>query len=616
MADNDSPQLTIEIQLDDGSIKKGVAKLPEHFKPAGKKAGEEMGDGIDSGIKNKLTGIKTMMLGFVGTLAAGLTIGKAISEAAEEEDAVNQLGAALRQTNRYTDDLANSLNDFAGEMQKTTRFSDDAVLSGMALLQTLTNLDEKGLKRATKAAADLASGLHIDLQTAMMLVGKAAEGEIGTFGRYGMKIKEGKDNAETFANTLSTIEKKMGGRAEADLGTFSGGLDNLKNSFNNLLGEMGKYIIKAPIVAAASKEVARIIADATSGVSGKTADTSAMFEMSRGALNLAEALVYVGYGFEGVFNLAKITFNFINYAASIAWGAVIQIANGLSKILPKDSELRQTIENMASAAEETAQERLAALGDSAGKAFDFSFSNAALKSINTIRDSLSAEEARIAALSAQPKDQVNNGPQDNTDSSLSTQSVIQAALFEKVAQASAKMRKSVKADVNDISQAIRQSLAGSISGGIQNIVQSVMSGQNAFSNFAKFVLAAMGDMAIKLGEMFILKGLAIDAMKGLVGGAAVAAGVALVALGTVMKTWSGPLSSGSTSASGSANPTYSDGGTSWNSLDTDKKEEKKEPSKIVNVNIHGNVMDSRETGLRIVDLINQAIGEDGAKVYA
>lgn len=615
MADNDSPQLTIEIQLDDGSIKKGVAKFPEHFKPAGKKAGEEMGDGIDEGIKSKLTGIKTMMLGFVGTLAAGLTIGKAISEAAEEEDAVNRLGAALRQTNRYSDDLANSLNDFAGEMQKTTRFSDDAVLSGMALLQTLTNLDEKGLKRATKAAADLASGLHIDLQTAMMLVGKAAEGEIGTFGRYGMKIKEGNDNAETFANTLSTIERKMGGRSQVDLNTFSGGLDNLKNSFNNLLGEMGKYIIKAPIVAAASKEVARIIADATSGVSGKTADTSAMFEMSRGALNLAEALVYVGYGFEGVFNLAKITFNFINYAASIAWGAVIQIANGLSKILPKDSELRQTIENMASAAEETAQERLAALGDSAGKAFDFSFSNAALKSINTIRDSLSAEEARLAALSAQPKDQANNDPQDNTDSSLSTQLVIQAALFEKVAQASAKMRKSVKADVNDISQAIKQTLAGAISSGVQNIVQSVMSGQNAFANFAKFVLAAMGDMAIKLGEMFIMQGIAIDSFKALTGGPAIAAGIAMIALGTIMKSWSGPLTSGSTTASGSTNPTYADSNYG-NQLSTDKKEEKKEPSKIVNVNIHGNVMDSRETGLRIVDLINQAIGEDGAKVYA
>lgn len=616
MADNGTPQLTIEIQLDDGTVKKGIAKLPEHFKPVGKKSGEEMGDGVETGLKSKLGGIKTMMLGFAGTLAAGLTVGKAISEAAEEEDAVNQLGAALRQTNRYTDDLANSLNDFAGEMQKTTRFSDDAVLSGMALLQTLTNLDEKGLKRATKAAADLASGLHIDLQTAMMLVGKAAEGEIGTFGRYGMKIQEGATNAETFANTLKAIETKMGGRAEADLNTFSGGIDHLKNSFNNLLGEMGKYIIKAPLVAAASKEITDSIASLTKSTSAKSQDSAFMFETSRSALNLAEALVYVSYGFEGIYNAAKIAFQFINYAASIAWGGIIQVANGLAKILPKDSELRQSIENMADAAEETAQERLKALGEAAGNAFDFSFSNAAMKSIGNIRDNLAAEEARLLALQNAP--QTQGGGDANAESvspALSTQDIIKLAYMEEAKKKSADMKKSMIKDNNDIAQSIKTTLAGGISGGVQNIVTSIMTGQNAFSNFAKFVLAAMGDMSIKLGEMFILKGLAIDAMKGLVGGAAIAAGISLVALGTVMKTWSGPLSGGSTTANGGVTPTYAENSVYGTSSET-TKEEKQEPKTTVQVNIHGSVYDSQETGLRIVELMNEAINKNGARVYA
>ena len=52
---SDNPQLVIEIALDDGTVKKGIAKLPEHFTPVGKESGEKYAEGIIGALIKKLT---------------------------------------------------------------------------------------------------------------------------------------------------------------------------------------------------------------------------------------------------------------------------------------------------------------------------------------------------------------------------------------------------------------------------------------------------------------------------------------------------------------------------------------------------------------------------------
>ena len=152
----------------------------------------------------------------------------------QQQDAINSLNSALQITGQFSEATSRSLQEFAGEMQKTTKFGDELTMQNMALIQSLGRLDEEGLKRATVAAQDMASALGVDLATASRLVGRAATGNISVLTRYGLEVQKGATNAESFANALKAIETQFGGAAQAQAATFSGRLAQMRNNFGDL----------------------------------------------------------------------------------------------------------------------------------------------------------------------------------------------------------------------------------------------------------------------------------------------------------------------------------------------------------------------------------------------
>lgn len=181
-----------------------------------------------------------------------------VAAALEAEEALNALNVALAQTGIYSEGTSRDLQEFASQIQATTRFEDDAVIKSMALLQSLGQLDSQGLKRGTRAAVDMASALNIDLNTAMQLLGKAAQGEIGTLSRYGIIVEKGSSSAETFSKVLGLIESRFGGSAQGKVKTYAGALDQAKNAFGDLVEKTGNFIVKNPVVI-------KILNDVTAG---------------------------------------------------------------------------------------------------------------------------------------------------------------------------------------------------------------------------------------------------------------------------------------------------------------------------------------------------------------
>jgi len=185
----------------------------------------------------------------VGGLNDIIGLGKeAVSEAAAQEVATNNLNNALARRGNYTKEASDAMLAFADTMQLTTKYEDDAILANAALLESLTGLSSEGLKNGITAASDFATVLGIDLESATRLVGKAAEGNVEAFKRYGVEIKKGSSDAETFKNTLTELNKQFGGAAQSQLNTFSGSLTAAQNSFKNLLGTLGQVIVNNPIV--------------------------------------------------------------------------------------------------------------------------------------------------------------------------------------------------------------------------------------------------------------------------------------------------------------------------------------------------------------------------------
>ncbi len=156
-------------------------------------------------------------------------------------------------------------------------------------------------------------------------------------------------------------------------------------------------------------------------------------------------------------------------------------------------------------------------------------------------------------------------------------------------------------------------IASAISNAVQQTVMAMQKGQNALKAFTGAIFGFIGDMVIQIGTSLINIGLGMEAIRasivGLTGGPALFAGVALVALGTLLKSLSG---GGGSTASAGGGSVASTGTTAAEAPDI----ESKKPGSQIAVNIQGDVLDSSDTGLRIVDILRTFADKNGDVVTA
>lgn len=258
-------------------------------------------------------GAQSLVAGFglLKNAASGLFnvfITDGIAAAKVQEDAINSLNISLKASGQFTEEASKDFQDYASSLQSVTKFGDEAILQNAALIQSLGQLDQEGLKGATKAALDMSAALGISLTSAATLVGKAAVGEIGSFSRYGLAIKKGSDNAETFANALDQINSKFGGAAEGQVKTFSGASQQLSNTFGDLTETFGFFVTKNSLVVAAIGGLQKGIAKLDTFVKSNE-DTIREF-IENGVLfavdsikPLGSAVVFLNDAFNGLINV-------------------------------------------------------------------------------------------------------------------------------------------------------------------------------------------------------------------------------------------------------------------------------------------------------------------------
>jgi len=251
-------EVSIEITVEEKQALKALTKLTK---------------GVDTTTDKATKGAKRMDMAFAsfaGNLAAGAalkglglitdgikslvgTIGTLTDAAAIQEDAIQKLNTSLVLSGQFSEAASKEMQAYASSLQQATRFGDELILENMALIQSLGNLETDALKGATKAALDMSAALGISLTSAATLVGKAAVGEIGSLSRYGVIIKRGANNAETFAKTLDVLNSKFGGSAAAQVDTFSGAFEQMQNTWGDFQETLGFTITQSPVVIAAIK---------------------------------------------------------------------------------------------------------------------------------------------------------------------------------------------------------------------------------------------------------------------------------------------------------------------------------------------------------------------------
>ncbi len=165
--------------------------------------------------------------------------------AGEQELALKKLSSALQSTGQDAIKLTPHIASVSSEIQKLTIFGDEVLI---ALAATATNMGITGeqMEGAQKAAIGLSTafaGAGLNLNTALKGFALALEGDFTQLQRYIPELK----TAKTEAEKMAIVQKAAAAgfeQAKAEAETFSGRLQQLKNTFGDFQEQVGDAIIK------------------------------------------------------------------------------------------------------------------------------------------------------------------------------------------------------------------------------------------------------------------------------------------------------------------------------------------------------------------------------------
>ncbi len=188
-----------------------------------------------------------------------------IESYAAAEAAQKTMTVALRAQGMAVPEVIDQYNALATAMQRQTVVSDDAATQMQATLIQVGDVMPSKMEAALKASANLSAGLGIDLQTATMLVAKAAAGHTESLGKYGIQVSESKLKSEGFSAVLAALNDQFGGQAQGQLNTYNGRLQQIANNWDNLKEAAGKAIVTQSSVVTVLNLLSQKSGDAESG---------------------------------------------------------------------------------------------------------------------------------------------------------------------------------------------------------------------------------------------------------------------------------------------------------------------------------------------------------------
>lgn len=550
---------------------------------AGQSAGEDFGSKFSSSLRASFAAKATAIVAGIGSALFGKA---SIDAAIESERAVQAFNNALGRTGQFTQQASEAFQSFASDLQSSTGVADEAILGVATQIQNLAQLSQPQLQRTTRLALDLSRALGIDLNQAATLLGKAANGQVSALSRLGIEIRKGRTDAETFANTLQTLEARFGGASAAALNTFAGASQNLSIAVGDIFEEFGKLTTSSPKLVALLNALAGEFSRLASGISefGKTSNFTDRLVQSFVALG-GVIINFVVRPLEFVGRLGVVVFRALQSAIQQVVANVGRLGNAFGTVLGAvgviSKKTQEDLKNFRDASVETLQD----------------FQNKGVEALTTIGD-----------------DSLTAGFRASFERISST---VDAATG-KIEQLPTKMAQAVEqtqTEVNRFREIINSGIVNTIAAAFSALGGALARGQNGFKAFTDAVIKSIGAVAIQIGTLLVTMGLGFQSV-GIVfppwaaaGAGAVAQGIALITLGGALQAIgggeSGPVGAATTIAPNSIaapeTPNLED-----DSLEGNRSR--------VTVNIQGDVLDSRDTGLRIVELIQDAFDTNGAKV--
>lgn len=168
--------------------------------------------------------------------------------------------------------------------------------------------------------------------------------------------------------------------------------------------------------------------------------------------------------------------------------------------------------------------------------------------------------------------------------------------------------------MGDIAKSAMQGLGNGFGNAVKQMTLALREGKNGLQAFGEAFIAALGNTMVQMGQSYAAQAAVmyfspnpVDNAKapGLLG-----TSLALISLGTLM---GASVGGGDTQGIGAAAGAGGGGITSSpdNAITSTPEAERQAPQTAVQVVVNGNVFDSEETGLRIVDILNKSFDQQG-----
>lgn len=587
---------------------------------SGRRAGNNLGGGIERGAAKGLKFLSTKILALGAALGAAFTTRAAIQGAIAQEQAVTGIATALANTGQLSREAVNDFENLASSLQSVTGVADDVILQNAALAQGFTQNAEL-TKELTQTALDFSKGAQISFEEATRRLGRSLSGSVDDVSKFDDRVKGLTKSQLASGEAIRILGERFRGTAAAQAQTFGGAIQKLSANFGDFIQSLGEVVTKSPLVVSLINKLSAFFGKLAKQV-GDFAKTGGFKTLLLGLIQIGQAITkFVIPPFELLFNIGKVVFNTLKLGALTLARTLVMSFRGLLEIgalvSDKFKGARDSVKKFGDQLTETMFETSDDLRDSSKLDSLFNF-DATQATENFLAESASfVEQTRPVVKDA--VDNLNNTVRQSVDETARfiPQAFGEAFTFTMegpngVKQFTQQFKNELKNKASAAVMAFRNGVVGSFS----SIGQALAKGENGFAAFGKAILGLFGDLAIQLGQFYFLLGLGNLFLNPSAAAQQIAAGIGLQILGGFLKGLAGG-GGGTASAGQGAGGAAAAGGSLDSSVDelaTQETEQERGPDTRVSINVQGNILDRRETGLELAEIINETFNTNDAVI--
>lgn len=207
---------------------------------------------ITKGLGGVNNSFKSMIMPAItaGAAIAGVTkfLKDSVSAAAESERVMAKLEATLRATGRGAELSSAGIERIAGKLMALSSFDDEAIVNAYNSLMKFENIPTDKMDEVVKISMDMSAALGRDLASSAELVGRILE--TGTIPRtlgFSAALRdqiigliEAGEKGKAFTLVMDEMNKRYGGQAAAQIETYTGKVERLKNTWENFMEQVGE----------------------------------------------------------------------------------------------------------------------------------------------------------------------------------------------------------------------------------------------------------------------------------------------------------------------------------------------------------------------------------------